>query len=59
MTRVELEIKLTRRSYSKQFKREVVAECQQGQSVSSVALKHNMIANIACINGFVWRSPDN
>lgn len=43
----ELAVKRVRRSYSKQFKSEVVAECKAGdKSVSSVALKYGMNANI-------------
>lgn len=43
----ELAVKRVRRSYSKQFKREVVAECRAGDKlVSSVALKYGMNANI-------------
>lgn len=47
MMGTELAVKRVRRSYSKQFKSEVVAECKAGdRSVSSVALKYGMNANI-------------
>ncbi|WP_240996315.1 transposase [Pseudomonas viridiflava] len=37
----------TRRSYSKSFKAQVIQECAQpGASIASIALSHNLNANL-------------
>lgn len=46
MARDELALRGARRSYTQEFKRSVIAQCQRGQSVSGVALQHGMNANI-------------
>lgn len=44
-----------RRSYSKEFKRQVMAECREpGNSVAGVALKHGINANVV----HKWRRRD-
>ncbi|KPB33119.1 transposase [Pseudomonas savastanoi] len=43
----------TRRSYSKSFKSQVIQECgQPGASIASIALSHNLNANI--VHKWIW-----